>query len=98
MAFLIQQTATFSEWLAHLRDTKGKVAIVRRLTRAKGGNLGDAKSVGGGVSEMRLAIGPGYRLYFTRRGEVVIVLLCAGEKSTQPRDIELAKKLAGEIP
>jgi putative addiction module killer protein len=76
---------------------QGKVAILRRLNRVKAGNLGDARSVGGGVSELRLDVGPGYRLYFTRRGEVVIVLLCGGDTASQDRDIKLAKKLAGEI-
>lgn len=97
MPYLIQQTDTFKHWLSRLRDIKAKTSIIRRVSRAKGGNLGDVKSVGGGVSEMRLSVGPGYRLYFTRRGEVVIVLLCGGDKSSQSRDIELAKKLAGEI-
>ncbi|MNC71873.1 hypothetical protein D3C75_1228410 [compost metagenome] len=61
------------------------------------GNLGDVKPVGEGVSEMRVDVGPGYRLYFTRRGEMLILLLCGGDKSSQSRDIALAKRLAGEI-
>ena len=97
MTYIVQKTDTFDRWLSRLRDAKGKVAIIRRVARARAGNLGDVKPVGEGVSEMRLSTGPGYRLYFTRRGEVVILLLCGGDKSTQSRDIELAKKLAGEI-
>lgn len=97
MPYLIQQTDTFKNWLVRLKDIKARTAIIRRVARAKGGNLGDVKSVGAGISEMRLAVGPGYRLYFTRRGEVIVVLLCGGDKSSQSRDIELAKKLAGEI-
>ena len=97
MTYLIQQTDTFSHWLRALRDTKAKVAIVRRLGRAHAGNLGDLKPVGDNVSEMRVDVGPGYRLYFTRRGEMLILLLCGGDKSSQSRDITLAKKLAGEI-
>lgn len=94
---VIQQTDTFSRWLRALRDLQAKAGILRRLSRAHAGNLGDVKSVGDGVSEMRVDIGPGYRLYFTRRGDALILLLCGGDKSSQTRDIMLAKKLAGEI-
>lgn len=80
-----------------MKDAKGKVAILRRISRAKGGNLGDIKPVGGDVTEMRLDVGPGYRLYFTRRGEAIILLLCGGDKPSQSRDIKLAKKLVGEL-
>lgn len=97
MTYIIQKTDTFDRWLSRLKDTKGKVAILRRISRAKQGNLGDVKPVGEGIAEMRLDVGPGYRLYYMRRGDVVILLLCGGDKSSQPRDIELAKKLAGEI-
>lgn len=97
MAYIIQKTDTFDRWLSRLKDARGKVAILRRISRAKGGNLGDIKPVGGNVTEMRLDIGPGYRMYFTHREEVVILLLCGGDKSSQSRDIELAKRLAGEI-
>ena len=94
--FTIQQTDTFAHWLAVLRNIQAKAAILRRLIRAQGGNLGDVKSVGGNVSEMRVNIGPGYRLYFTLRSGILILLLCGGDKSTQARDIELAQKLARE--
>lgn len=97
MTYLIKQTDIFGRWLAELRDVQGKVAILRRLERIKTGNFGDVRSVGVGVSELRLDIGPGYRVYFTRRGNVVIVLLCGGDKSSQQRDIKLAQQLAGEI-
>lgn len=97
MTYLIKQTDIFGRWLAELRDVQGKVAILRRLERIKTGNFGDVRSVGVGVSELRLDIGPGYRVYFTRRGHVVIVLLCGGDKSSQQRDIKLAQQLAGEI-
>lgn len=97
MTYLIKQTGIFGHWLAGLRDVQGKVAILRRLERIKTGNFGDVRSVGVGVSELRLDIGPGYRVYFTRRGNVVIVLLCGGDKSSQQRDIKLAQQLAGEI-
>lgn len=94
---VIQQTDTFSRWLRALRDLHARAGIVRRLSRAQAGNLGDVKSVGDGVSEMRVDVGPGYRLYFTRRGDALILLLCGGDKSSQARDIMLAKRLAGEI-
>jgi len=97
MAYIIQKTEIFDRWLSRLRDAKGKAAILRRISRAKGGNLGDIKPVGGDVTEMRLDVGPGYRLYFTRRGEAIILLLCGGDKPSQSRDIKLAKKLAGEL-
>ncbi len=97
MAHLIQQTDTFADWHAALRDLRAKISIARRIDRAAAGNLGDVKPVGEGVSEMRVDVGPGYRLYFTRRGEILILLLCGGDKSSQSRDIVLAKKLAGEI-
>ncbi|MBF0436937.1 MAG: type II toxin-antitoxin system RelE/ParE family toxin [Magnetococcales bacterium] len=94
--YTIQQTDTFAHWLAELRNMQGKAVILRRLVRAQGGNLGDVKSVGGNVSEMRVDIGPGYRIYFTTRDRTLILLLCGGDKSTQSRDIELAQRLARE--
>ncbi|MNF91239.1 hypothetical protein D3C85_623280 [compost metagenome] len=97
MAYLIQQTDTFANWHTALRDLRARIAIARRIDRAAAGNLGDVKPVGEGVSEMRVDVGPGYRLYFTRRGEMLILLLCGGDKSSQSRDIALAKRLAGEI-
>ncbi len=72
--------------------------IYNRLDRATKGNFGDAKALGGGVSEMRVDVGPGYRIYFTRRGEVVYLLLIGGDKSTQARDIQRAKTLLKALP
>ena len=94
--YTIQQTNIFVRWLSGLRDVRAKAAIIRRLDRAHAGNLGDVKAVGGGVSEMRVDMGPGYRLYFTRRERVLILLLCGGDKSTQANDIKAAQKLAKE--
>jgi putative addiction module killer protein len=76
---------------------RAKLAIARRIDRASVGNLGDIKSVGDGVSEMRVDVGAGYRVYFTMRNNVVIVLLAGGDKSSQSADIRRAKKLAKEV-
>ena len=91
----LQQTSEFAEWLSGLRDRVAQARISSMLARvAHTGHLGDVKSVGDGVSEMRFFFGPGYRVYFMRRGEEVILLLAGGDKSTQQRDIEKAKELA----
>lgn len=97
MNYLIQQTKAFVSWHSALRDLRAKVAIARRIDRASAGNLGDVKSVGDGISELRVDIGAGYRVYFTLRGDVVIVLLAGGDKSSQDADIRRAKKLAKEV-
>jgi len=97
MNYLIQQTASFAKWLASMRDLRAKVAIARRIDRAAAGNLGDVKPVGDGVSELRVATGPGYRVYFTVRGGAIIILLVGGDKSTQAADIRRAKQLAKEV-
>lgn len=94
--FELRQTAEFASWLKALRDRAAVQRIAVRLSRMQLGNLGDVAPVGEGVSEARIHYGPGYRLYFVRRGEVVIVLLCGGDKSGQARDIERAKTLAKE--
>lgn len=97
MAYLIQQTESFARWHASVRDLRAKIAIARRIDRAAAGNLGDVKSVGEGVSELRVDVGAGYRVYFTMRGGVVIVLLAGGDKSSQDMDIRRAKQLAKEV-
>ena len=94
--FIIKETKIFSKWLLKLKDIRGKVAIFRRIKRVKEGNFGDHKSVGDGVSELRITIGAGYRVYYTKKGEEIIILLVGGDKSTQSKDIEKAKKLAKE--
>lgn len=94
---VVRQTEAFAEWLADLRDRRGKQRIADRILRIQGGNLGDVSPVGQGVSEARIHYGPGYRLYFIRRGEELIILLCGGDKSTQARDIARAKTLAVEV-
>ncbi|RON53886.1 type II toxin-antitoxin system RelE/ParE family toxin [Pseudomonas frederiksbergensis] len=97
MNYLIQQTHIFSTWHASVRDLRAKFAIARRIDRASAGNLGDIKSVGEGVSEMRVDVGAGYRIYFTMRNGMVIVLLAGGDKSSQSTDIRRAKKMAKEV-
>lgn len=93
----IQQTQKFSQWLMKLKDMRARIAIVRRVERAQSGNLGDVKSVGVSVYEMRIDMGPGYRIYYTMRGDELIILLVGGDKSTQQRDIEKAIAMAKEI-
>lgn len=93
----VRQTTRFSTWLAGLRDDRARARILKRIDRAQSGNLGDVGPVGDGVSEMRIFYGPGYRVYFVRRGETVIVLLGGGDKSTQGAVIGEARALAREI-
>ena len=93
----IHETEIFSMWLVGLRDRRGRRAITVRIQRLALGNPGDVKPVGHGVSELRIAHGPGYRVYFVRRGKVVILLLCGGDKSSQAADIEKAHAMAREL-
>lgn len=95
--FTVLQTEEFKEWSVGLRDLKARTRIDARIRRAEMGNLGDVRSVGDGVSEMRIDYGPGYRLYFTRRGLELIVLLCGGDKRTQAADIKRAQKILEEL-
>lgn len=92
----VRQTAAFRSWLATLRDVQAKARIVVCIRRMTLGNLGDAKSVGAGIWEARIHYGPGYRLYFVRRGGELVILLCGGDKKSQQSDIETAKRLAEE--
>lgn len=93
----VRRTTEFIDWLVNLRDVAGRARIAKRIDRIAAGNFGDAKSVGDGVSELRFTFGPGYRVYYTRRGDVVVILLCGGDKGTQARDIEQAKAMARDI-
>ena len=93
----VQETAAYAKWFASLRDRAGKARIVTRILYLGDGNLGDAKSVGDGVHELRLHFGPGYRIFFTRRGKRIILLLCGGEKGSQQRDIARAKQIESEL-
>lgn len=95
--FTIRQTEEFVVWLDDIKDKKAQIRIAARIRQAEAGSLGDWQPIEGEVSEMRVQYGPGYRLYFVRRGRVIVVLLNAGEKSTQKRDIRRAIKLASEL-
>jgi putative addiction module killer protein len=92
----IRETGTFSKWLEALKDSRAKARIAARTQRLAFGNPGDVRPVGGGVSELRIDFGPGYRVYYLQRGKVLIILLCGGDKSSQDKDIKLALKLAKE--
>lgn len=94
--FEVRQTAVFEAWIDGLKDMRAIARIEVRLRRLSLGHLGDAKALGDGVSEMRIDYGPGYRLYFTRRGERIVILLCGGDKKRQSDDIARAKQLAKE--
>jgi len=93
----VRQTSVFSKWMAGLRDDRARARIAARIDRLALGNRGDVAPVGGGLSELRIHHGPGYRVYFVQRGKVLIVLLCGGDKSTQARDIKAAKALAAQL-
>jgi putative addiction module killer protein len=91
---VVHTSETFDRWITKLADIGGRAKILVRIDRLQRGNPGDVRSVGEGVSEMRVDFGPGYRIYFKKRGAHVILLLCGGGKSTQQQDIKLAKEMA----
>ena len=95
---IFQKSDEFDAWLVRLKDPIGKALVALRLDRAAKGNFGDCEPVGAGVSEMRIHYGPGYRVYFTRRGAVVYLLLSGGDKSTQKHDIQRAMEMASTLP
>ena len=97
MKYFVEALDFFNDWLGSLRDIRAKVAIVRRIDRTGLGNFGDHKAVGEGVSEMRIDIGQGYRVYYTIRQQRIVFLLCGGNKVTQSDDIKRAIKLAREV-
>ena len=93
----IIRTALFDAWLKALKDRRGRARIVERIRSAERNHFGDCSAVGDGVIEMRVHIGPGYRVYFTRRAEAVYVLLCGGAKSRQRQDIRKARSMARRL-
>jgi putative addiction module killer protein len=92
----IVQSDVFTAWLDNVKDERAAARIVTRIRRMEIGNAGDMRSVGEGVSEIHIDYGPGYRVYFTRRGRTLVVLLCGGDKKSQRKDIALAKRMAKE--
>jgi putative addiction module killer protein len=90
----IIRSEEFDDWLKRLRDLRARARVQARITRLGLGNPGDVRPVGEGISEMRIDYGPGYRVYYFQRGDLFVVLLCGGEKSTQDRDIDNAKSIA----
>ncbi|RYE87146.1 MAG: type II toxin-antitoxin system RelE/ParE family toxin [Hyphomicrobiales bacterium] len=94
--FEVRKTSRYEHWFRRLRDRTAQGKINIRALRLELGNFGDVRSVGGQVSELRVDHGPGYRIYFTRIGSVIILLLCGGDKSSQQADIELAQRMVRE--
>ncbi len=90
------ESETYLRWVDGLRDRRAAMRVQVRVDRLAAGNPGDVRPVGAGISEMRIDYGPGYRVYFQKRGDTLVVLLCGGDKSTQPKDIENAKRIAKE--
>ncbi len=93
----IQKTETYSTWIDALRDLKGRAKIQVRIERLVAGNPGDAGPVGEGVSELRIDFGPGYRVYYKKKGKEIVILLAGGDKSSQAKDIQMAKELARNL-
>lgn len=93
----IKATRHFTDWLDRLKDLNGRARIQARIGRLVDGNPGQHRNLKQGVSELKIDAGPGYRVYFTRQNDVVIVLLCGGDKSSQDKDIELAYELVGDL-
>ena len=92
----VRYSAEFRKWLDGLRDANAYARIVQRVRRMERGNAGDVKSIGGGLHEMRIDYGPGYRVYFVYEGSAVVILLCGGDKDTQASDVKRARALAGK--
>ena len=92
----VLKSSTFDAWFSRLKDREAKARIAARIDRLSLGNPGDVKPVGSSVSEMRIDYGPGYRIYFTQRGPIIIVILCGGDKRTQAADIKRAIEIAGK--
>jgi len=97
MEIEVRRTREYLRWLQSIRDVRAQTAIAARIDRLAHGNPGDVKPVGHGVSELRIRFGPGYRVYYVQRGNVLILLLCGGDKSTQDDDISRAHTMAREL-
>ncbi|HFE7543101.1 TPA: type II toxin-antitoxin system RelE/ParE family toxin [Salmonella enterica subsp. enterica serovar Newport] len=90
----IIRSETFSDWLSSLKDSRARSRVLARIDRMREGNFGDAEPIGDGLSEARVHYGPGYRVYFMQQGDVIVVLLCGGDKSSQTKDIKQARRIA----
>ncbi|NJS14457.1 MAG: type II toxin-antitoxin system RelE/ParE family toxin [Sphingopyxis sp.] len=95
--FEIEETSVYASWIQALRDRTAQGRILLRTMRLEKGNFGDVKSLGEGLHELRMMFGPGYRVYFTRRGDRIILLLCGGDKGSQSRDIDRARQLMADL-
>lgn len=91
MPYIVEQSTVFRAWHEGLKDERAQRRITARIGRVRDGSLGDVRSLGGGLSELKIDYGPGYRLYFAIRGQQLVLLLCGGDKSSQQRDIERAR-------
>ncbi len=97
MNYTVTRSATFSRWLSGLRDRQAQARIAVRIERVEDGTLGDHQSVGGGVSELRIDVGPGYRVYYSIRQQTEVILLCGGDKASQHKDIRRAQQMADTL-
>jgi putative addiction module killer protein len=93
----IKATERFSDWLDRLKDLQGRARIQARIERLAGGNPGQHRKLKHGVSELKIDVGPGYRVYYTQHEDVVVILLCGGDKSSQTKDVKLAYELAEDL-
>jgi putative addiction module killer protein len=97
MLYEIKTTTTFDKWFKKLKDNSAKIRILARFDRVEQGNFGDIENIDGSISELRFFFGSGYRIYYTLQGDSVVLLLSAGDKSTQKKDIETARKIFSEL-
>ena len=95
--FEVLKTSEYQKWVTSLADMRAQALITARVERLALGNPGNVKSLGDGVSELKINLGPGYRVYFTRTGKTVVLLLCGGDKSSQAKDIRRAKQIAASL-
>jgi putative addiction module killer protein len=95
--YQVQQTDIFAKWLSKLRDRKATARMLVRIESLRQGNVGDSKSLGSGLQELRIHFGPGYRIYYTRKAGLLILLLCGGDKSSQSKDIAQARRILTEL-
>jgi putative addiction module killer protein len=92
----VVRSSTFDQWLRGLKDRQAAARVQVRIDRLADGNPGDVKPVGSGISELRISYGPGYRVYYIKKGEILVVLLCGGDKASQSKDIDIAQRIATE--